>query len=210
MQAMINDVGMEVLIIKVSSMGLWPDKHLGMRLYEIWPEMLRLVPDPSQFTLATQLPLPAGKRLRRGRRVRELDPRLPDFQEADPNVQTPSHARKEYEVIMHDDKCDDAQVAYMKIKQAVLIEKPAPFDENSAQEDEFDLLGIPKSDPGEGSGFEGLSDSEDGVGMGAEGGEAEWGGEYPVSTEALETGIKTSEHAGLTQTQIRREDRGSP
>ena len=34
---------MEVLIIKVASMGLLPSKHLGMRLNEIFPEMKRLV-----------------------------------------------------------------------------------------------------------------------------------------------------------------------
>ena len=43
MEAMIHDVEMEVLIIKVASMGLKPMKHLGMRLSEIFPVMLRLV-----------------------------------------------------------------------------------------------------------------------------------------------------------------------
>jgi len=35
--------GMEVMIIKVASMGLLPSKHLGMRLDEVYPEMKRLV-----------------------------------------------------------------------------------------------------------------------------------------------------------------------
>ena len=43
MEAMINDVEIEAILIKVSSMGLRPDKHLGMRLNEIYPEMLKLV-----------------------------------------------------------------------------------------------------------------------------------------------------------------------
>lgn len=34
---------MEVLIIKVASMGLEPKKHLGMRLTEIFPVVRRLV-----------------------------------------------------------------------------------------------------------------------------------------------------------------------
>ena len=41
------EAGMEVLIIKVASMGLRPSKHLGMRLEEVYPEMKRLVKLPS-------------------------------------------------------------------------------------------------------------------------------------------------------------------
>lgn len=112
--------GMEAILIKVASMGLSPEKHLGRTIKELLPELRRLVCAIQLFVDSFSARRMWAQYMWGRRRVRDIHLGQPFVQEADCNVKTVMESSQR--LPSDESECINlsndpfAPVAYLKIK----------------------------------------------------------------------------------------------